>query len=117
MIACLGLAGLLVPCLGLVQQQQPAAEGGRLLLLDQAKARQARQAQARPSQGKAQQASQPSQSMILGLAHGPLGPQGTQIRPGWVVSIFKNLPKIGIWAFLGPKMVKKKVEIEGAGTP
>ena len=29
----------------------PAAEGGRLLLLDPAKARQARQAQARPSQG------------------------------------------------------------------
>ena len=38
----------------------PAAEGGRLLLL----ARQARQAQARPSQGWAQQASQPSQSRV-----------------------------------------------------
>ena len=80
--ACLGLAGLLVvPCLGLVwpgpvlpalpatttaaAQPPPAAEGCRLLLLDQAKARQARQArqaQARPSQGKAQQASQPEKS-------------------------------------------------------
>ena len=81
----LGSAGLLVlPCLGLVwpgpvlsalpwlvpatttaaAQPPPAAEGGRLLLLlDQAKAKHARQAQARPSQGKAQQASQPSQGL------------------------------------------------------
>ena len=36
------------------------------MLLDQAKARQARQAQARPSQGKAQQASQPSQGRLAG---------------------------------------------------
>ena len=83
-LLCLALAwsglGLpCLPCLGLVQQQQPtapaqpppAAEGGRLLLLDQAKARQARQAQARPSQGKAQQASQPSQSRHF---KGPRGP-------------------------------------------
>ena len=40
------------------------AFGGRLLLLQQFKARQARQAQARPSQGKAQQASQPSQGDV-----------------------------------------------------
>ena len=33
------------------------------------------------------------------------------------VSIFKKITKIGIWAFFGPKMVKKKVEIEGAGPP
>ena len=81
--ACLGLAGLLVvPCLGLVwpgpvlpalpaattaaAQPPPAAEGGRLLLL----ARQARQAQARPSQGKAQQASQPSQGRLTGCPEG-----------------------------------------------
>ena len=75
-IACLGLAGLLVvPCLG------PATTPGRLrrpaaaalpllLLLDQAKASQARQAQARPSQGKAQQASQPSQGRLCGRAAG-----------------------------------------------
>ena len=44
-------------------QPPPAAEGG-WLLPDQAKARQARQAQARPSQGKAQQASQPSQGDV-----------------------------------------------------
>ena len=80
--SCFGLAGLpVVPSLGLVwpgpvlpalpatttaaAKPPPAAEGGRLLLLDQAKARrarQARQARARPSQGWAQQASQPSQS-------------------------------------------------------
>ena len=47
----------------------------------------------------------------------PLGPLGAQIRPGWVVSIFKNFPKIDIWAFFGSKMVKQKVEIEGAGPP
>ena len=46
------------------------AEGGRLLL-DQAKARQARQAQARPSQGWAQQASQPSQSSFEGPKGSP----------------------------------------------
>ena len=77
------MAGLpVVPCLGLVWPGPvmpalpwpgPATTTGRLrrpaaasppllLLLDQAKARQARQAQARPSQGWAQQASQPSQS-------------------------------------------------------
>ena len=73
---CFGLAGLpVVPSLGLVwpgpvlpalpattttaaAKPLPAAEGGRLLLL----ARQARQVKARPSQGWAQQASQPSQS-------------------------------------------------------
>ena len=48
---------------------------------------------------------------------GPMGPLGAQIRPGWVVSIFKKIPKIEIWAFFGPKMVKKKIEIEGAGPP
>ena len=79
-VACFGLAGLpAVPSLGLVwpgpvlpalpatttaaAQPPPAAEGGRLLLL----ARQARQAQARPSQGKAQQASQPSQGRLAWL--------------------------------------------------
>ena len=84
----LGLAGLLVvPCLGLVwpgpvlpalpatttaaAQPPPAAEGGRLLLLDQAKARQARQAQAGPSQGKAQQASQPGPWAHPGRAQAP----------------------------------------------
>ena len=101
-----GLAGLpVVPSLGLVwpgpvlpalpalpwpgpatttatAKPPPAAEGGRLLLLDQAlqeaKARQARQAQARPSEGKVQQASQPSQSRILGpKAQG--GPRGLMV--------------------------------------
>ena len=47
-----------------------AASPPLLLLLDKAKARQARQAQARPSQGKAQQASQPSQSRTLGQSFG-----------------------------------------------
>ena len=82
----LGLAGLpVVPSLGLVWPGPvlpalpwpgPATTTGRLrrpaaasppllLLLDQAKARQARQAQARPSQGWAQQASQPSQSRVV----------------------------------------------------
>ena len=72
--SCFALAGLpVVPCLGLVwpgpvlpalpwsgpatttaaAKPPPAAEGGRLLLLDQAKARQARQAKAKPSQAKA----------------------------------------------------------------
>ena len=88
-LAHLGLAGLLVvPCLGLVWPGPvlpalpwpgPATTTGRLrrpaaaappllLLLDQAKARRARQArqgQARASQGKAQQASQPSQGDVL----------------------------------------------------
>ena len=63
----LGLSCLpCLPCLELLQQQ-PAAKGGRLLLLERSKARQAgqaRQAQARPSQGKAQQASQPSQGDV-----------------------------------------------------
>ena len=90
--SCFGLAGLpVVPCLGLVwpgpvmpalpwpgpatttaaAKPPPAAEGGRLLLLDQAKARQARQAQARPSQGKAQQASQPKVGFL-----GRVSPKG-----------------------------------------
>ena len=44
---------------------------------------------------------------------GPWGP-----NPPWLgVSIFYNFPKIDIWAFFGSKMVKKKVEIEGAGPP
>ena len=44
---------------------------------------------------------------------GPWGP-----NPPWLgVSIFKIFPKIDIWAFFGSKMVKKKVEIEGAGPP
>ena len=80
---CFGLAGLpVVPSLGLVWPGPvlpalPATTTGRLrrlaaaallpllllLLLDQARARQARQAQARPSQGKTQQASQPSQGL------------------------------------------------------
>ena len=80
-LACFGLADLpVVTSLGLVwhgpalpalprpcptttaaAQLLLVAEGSRLLLLDQAKARQARQAQAKPSQGKAQQASQPRQ--------------------------------------------------------
>ena len=74
-----GLSGLLVvPCLGLVwpgpvlpalpatttgRLRRPAAAAPPLLLL---LARQARQAQARPSQGKAQQASQPSQGRLAG---------------------------------------------------
>ena len=48
-------------------------------MLDQAKARQARQAQARPSQGKAQQASQPSQG-CASRARNPKGPQITPFR-------------------------------------
>ena len=66
----MGPWGLAPPIFFAAAQLPPAAEGGRLLLLDQAKARQAgqaRQAQARPSQGWAQQASQPSQSRV-GLA-------------------------------------------------
>ena len=51
---------------------------------------------------------------------GPLGPQGAQIwpnPPSMGASIFKKITNIDIWAFFGSKMVKKKVEIEGAGPP
>ena len=52
-------------------------------MADQAKARLARQAQARPSQGKAQQASQPSQG-CAGRARNPKGPQTYLFVTKWV---------------------------------
>ena len=61
---------------------------------------------------------------------GPLGPLGLRYKGAWApwgpwgpnppwlgVSIFKKIPTIEMLAFVGPKMVKKKVEIEGAGPP
>ena len=68
----LGLAWVCLACLALAwssnnnRPPSAAAAPQLMLLLNQAKARQARQArqaQARPSQGKAQQASQPSQGL------------------------------------------------------
>ena len=44
---------------------------------------------------------------------GPWGPNPPRLG----VSIFKKISKIDILAFFGSKMVKKKVEIEGAGPP
>ena len=110
-LAWFGLGLSCLPCLGLVQQQQqrrrsrrrppPAAEGGRLLLLDKAKARQARQAQARPSQGKAQQASQPSQSRTLG----PKGPLWSLFGDGF----FENWSETGrrgsVWRDIGTILI------------
>ena len=48
---------------------------------------------------------------------GPLGPLGAQIRPGWVVSIFKKITKIEILAFFGSKIVKKKLRLRGRDPP
>ena len=51
---------------------------------------------------------------------GPLGPHGAHRNPNppWLgVSIFKKFTKNDMLAFVGSKMVKKKVEIEGAGPP
>ena len=120
-VACLALAGLLVvPCLALVWPGPvlpalpwpgPATTTGRLrrpaaaappllllLLLDQAKPRQARQAQARPSQGKAQKASQPSQGKQAPHGKrrhmGPLGPFGAGL-------VWQQAPH-GPWGPVGP---------------
>ena len=49
-----------------------------------------------------------------------LGSKMVKIRPNppsMGVSIFKKIPKMFIWAFFGSKMVRKKIEIEGAGPP
>ena len=84
-------------------QPPPAAEGGRLLLL----ARQARQAQARPSQGKAQQASQPSQSRILG----PKGPMWSLFGDGFFKNWFETGRRGSVWRHIGTRLI-----LPGLGT-
>ena len=51
--------------------------------------------------------------VVLGPKLWFLGPNPPRLG----VSIFKKITKIGILSFFGSKMVKKKVEIEGGGTP
>ena len=77
-----------------------------LLLLDQANARQARQAQARPSQGKAQQASQPSQGRGC-FFQTPLLPLHYSSQGRFFP------PKITIWGIYGATNCRKKLRSRG----